>query len=121
MLSDFFRINMPYGIARNKENKWMAFNREYMPLGYNNMDFKGLPGSSYLDLPIYTEYKNIKENQLLELADDDTSVHRDENGIIEKIFLYDDGTNPVNQSKDKNDLWEKYFNKLKTLSKLRTS
>jgi hypothetical protein len=30
-LSDFFRINMPYGLKRNPSDEWFAFNREYMP------------------------------------------------------------------------------------------
>jgi hypothetical protein len=34
-LTDFFRKNLPYGIARNENGEWMAFNREYLPLGFN--------------------------------------------------------------------------------------
>ena len=67
MLSDFFRINLPYGIAKNKNNEWMAFNREYLPLGYNSEDINGLPGLSYLDLPVYTGYENVPDQLLLEL------------------------------------------------------
>jgi len=37
MLGNFFRINMPYGIIRNENGEWMAFNREYMPLGFNDI------------------------------------------------------------------------------------
>lgn len=35
-LTDFFRINLPYGIKCNDKNEWATFNREYMPLGSNN-------------------------------------------------------------------------------------
>lgn len=38
MLADFFRINMPYGMKQNKEGKWIIFNREYMPLGWNDVE-----------------------------------------------------------------------------------
>jgi len=61
MLSDFFRINLPYGIAKNENGEWMAFNREYLPLGYNDTNLKGLPGESYTELPVYTRYDNFTE------------------------------------------------------------
>ena len=28
-LTDFFRINLPYGIRKNDKGEWVAFNREY--------------------------------------------------------------------------------------------
>lgn len=119
MLSDFFRINLPYGIARNENDEWMAFNREYLPLGYNDMNLKGMPGQSYLEIPIYTKYMAITEKRLKALADDDTSLQRDENGKITKLFLYNDRTNPMNQSHKNKDLWEKYFKKIEILSELK--
>jgi len=118
MLSDFFRINLPYGFARDENKKWMAFNREYMPLGYNDMNYKGSPGKSYLDLPVYSKYKRIPEKLLLQLAENESSLKRNSEGEIITIYLYDDSTNPVNQSSDKKHLWDKYFEKLKKLSKL---
>lgn len=119
MLSDFFRINCPYGIARNENGEWMAFNREYLPLGYNDINLKGSPGKSYLDLPVYTKYQAVSKKLLLELADDDSSIHRDENGNVTTVFLYDDGTNPMNLLDKKKDLWKKYFHKLEKLAELK--
>lgn len=121
MLSDFFRINLPYGIARNINGEWMAFNREYLPLGYNDINLKGMPGLSYLDLPVYTKYKKVPEKLLVELADDDTSIQRDNDGLISRVFLYDDGTNPTNIQSKNRDLWLRYFNKLEKLSGLQIS
>lgn len=118
MVTDFFRINLPYGIARNDKNEWMAFNREYMPLGYNDTSFKGAPGYDFQDKPIYTAYKNLTEKLLLELANKPTSIDRDENNKIKRVYFYDDGTNPVNSMKDKPELWQRYFEKLKKLSQL---
>jgi hypothetical protein len=118
MLNDFFRINLPYGIAKNKDKQWIAFNREYLPLGFNNQSLKGNPENSYLTLPVYTKYKNITEKMLLEIAEDESKIERNEKNEIVKIFLYNDKTNPVNHTRDKKELWEKYFNKLKRLSKL---
>lgn len=118
MLNDFFRINLPYGIARNENGGWMVFNREYMPLGYNNVEHKGNPGLSFLDIPIYTRYKRLTEKLLIELAYGEHGVMRNEKNEIVKVFLYNDGTNPQNQSTDKKILWDNYFEKLKKLSKL---
>jgi hypothetical protein len=118
MLNDFFRINLPYGIAKNKDGEWMAFNREYMPLGFNNQILKGNPGESYLDLPIYTKYKRVSEKFLIKIAYSENGIQRNDKGEIIRVFLYNDKTNPCNQSTDKNELWSSYFEKLKNLSKL---
>ncbi len=116
MLNNFFRINLPYGIAKNEKGEWMAFNREYRPIGFNESSEKGNPGSSFLDLKIYTNYGVINEKTLLSLTDTGSAIHRNDKGEIVKVFLYDDGTNPVNQSTDVPKLWEAYFVKLKKLS-----
>ncbi len=116
MLNDFFRINLPYGIARKEDGTWMAFNREYMPLGYNNEMYKNIPNVLYTDLPIYTKYK-IRKGQLDFLENESTQYN--EKGEAVKYFLYDDGTNPMNQSTEKKALWDDYFEKLKKLSKLK--
>ena len=118
MLSDFFRINLPYGIAKNEKDEWMAFNREYLPLGFNTTESKGLPGNDYLDLPIYTRYKAVSEKLLSELADSEDSIDRNESGEIIRIFLYKDATNPMNFTPQKQELWDRYFKKVARLSKL---
>ena len=118
MLNNFFRINMPYGIAKNDNDEWMAFNREYMPLGYNDYNFKGHVGDGYLEFPIYTKYKRLTENVLTQISHGPTGIHRNENGEIIKVFFYDDVTNPVNQATDNKELWDAYFDKIKKLAKL---
>nr|WP_319265223.1 hypothetical protein [uncultured Draconibacterium sp.] len=119
MLSDFFRINLPYGIAKNRNNEWMAFNREYLPLGFNNENYREAPGENYTNLPVYTKYKQVPEHLLLELADEKHAVQRDKNGEIIRLYLYNDGTNPVNQFERRDDLWKNYFHKLERLSELK--
>lgn len=32
-MTDFFRINMPYGMVKNSKGEWCFFNREYTYLG----------------------------------------------------------------------------------------
>ncbi len=119
MLNNFFRINLPYGIARNAKGEWMAFNREYRPIGFNDSSEKGNPGSSYLKLNVYSNYGVISEQILLDLAEIESAIQRNDTGEIIKVFFYDDGTNPVNQSNDTLKLWEAYFSKLKRLSKIK--
>lgn len=118
MLSNFFRINLPYGIAVNDKGEWMAFNREYMPLGYNSTTYKKNPGKSYLEMPIYTKYKGLTEKFIIGLIDEPEQASRDENGEIRYVFLYNDGSNPTNGSSRSKDLWERYFQKLEKLAKL---
>jgi hypothetical protein len=119
MINDFFRINLPYGIGCNKNGEWMAFNREYMPLGYNDITLNrgGHPRDSFNEFPIYTKYKRFTDKFLLSLADDEKSITRDDSGKIVTVYLYSDKTVPATQ-KDEDDLWNKYFDKLRKLSKL---
>lgn len=120
MLNDFFRINLPYGIAQNNKGEWMAFNREYRPIGFNELSLKGIPGYDYQDIGLYTKYKKSKKKTLEKLAILCPTVYRNDIGEIEKIFLYNDGTNPINTTSKKlrDELWNEYFEKIKILSEL---
>ena len=116
-MTDFFRINMPYGLHRNEKGEWMAFNREYMPLGHNTRRHQESFASAkaYSDLPVHTAYCNMTEELLLKIAH---SVGRDENGEIQIVFLYDDGTNPMNARENKTKSFSEYFAKIEILSNL---
>ena len=116
MLDNFFRINLPYGIAKDADGKWMAFNREYLPLGFNDQSIKRLPGEDYHEYPIYTRF-NIP-NRILEDLANDCIPDRDENGEIIRIWFYNDGTNPTNITKGTKEAWDLYFSKIKKLSSL---
>jgi hypothetical protein len=116
MLSDFFRINLPYGMKKNSDNEWLFFNREYIPLGWNtNPQNQSIYGdSAFAELPVYTKYKKLTEPTLSKLAWDDTKgVKRNSDGEIEMVFFYNDETNPQSNSK----YWSQYFDKIKLLSK----
>lgn len=119
MLDNFFRINMPYGIRRVTGNRWMAFNREYMPLGWNSTEnqesiFKPVP---YETLPIHTAFDKLTDKVLLSAAGPD-GVMTDDDGQIVTIFFYSDATNPTNFPTAEN--WKAYFDKIKKLSVLKT-
>ncbi|MCB9050791.1 MAG: hypothetical protein H6556_15305 [Lewinellaceae bacterium] len=116
MLSDFFRINLPYCFERVEGDKWRCLNREYQPIGINKRD---VHHSKFPDLPINTSYKRVTEKFLSEIVDDPVRIQRDSDGEIYRIFLYDDGTNPMNQLRDSKQLWDSYFEKLKKLSRLK--
>ena len=103
-LTDFFRINLPYGIKRNARGEWAAFNRDYEPLGANtknaNSDFT------------YTKYVNVTENLLHKIADGNSFDLNDKKEIV-RIWLYNDDTNPASNP----ECWNTYLKKLKLLSK----
>ncbi len=108
-LTDFFRINLPYGIQKNKEGYWSAFNREYKPLGYNE-------SSSVVDfdqLPVHTKYKGLTSLQITKLIKNREHIHLDESGDVWRFFLYEDKTNPQSSPA----YWDEYFTKIKSLSK----
>src|SRR5690554_1116288 len=115
MLNNFFRINMPYGISQNEKGEWIAFNREYMPLGYNtSKDSK--PITEYGDQPIYSKFKGLTEKFLEKILDDPSTITKDNEGRIVHVFFYKDANNPSNPGNSM--YWDRYFNILKKLAVL---
>jgi hypothetical protein len=115
MLTDFFRINMPYGMRKNNEGQWMCFNREYLPLGWNTSvaNQHSIYGDFFANLPVSTKYKGLTDSKLQQLAWGEDGLEKDDEGKITMVFFYNDRTNPMNDSK----YWNAYFDKLKFLSK----
>lgn len=112
MPNNFFKYNLPYGIEKNSDNEWIAFNRDYLPLGYHEK----ITNNEIAKLPVFASYKGLTEKKLIELAwNPIEGVIRNNNNEIEKIFLYrDDNTNPAIINNDKT--WNQYFERLKKLS-----
>ncbi|MBC8052184.1 MAG: hypothetical protein H7Y13_03900 [Sphingobacteriaceae bacterium] len=114
-LTDFFRINLPYGLKRNEADEWFAFNRERMPLGWNSTDnhesFSN--DSPYSKFPVYTTYRGLSEDKILKVFNDPDLILRDDDGKIRSIYLYKDRTNPQSDPK----YWNEYLEKIKFLSK----
>lgn len=122
MLSDFFRINLPYGLMRNKGGHWMAFNREYKPIGFNIQSKINSTPDNEATPAMYSFYPLLSDTFILELIDyDENSVKRDNLGNIERFWLYNDQTNPMNQREKDNGYWKVYWNRLESLAKLRAS
>jgi hypothetical protein len=117
-LTDFFNINLPYGLRRNSKNQWIAFNREYLPLSWSNDDdVTQTVGHNdvYPDMPLYTGYPKLSEALLKKIAWGEEGIRRDDKGKIYMVFLYCDGINPKFSSKH----WKIYFDKIKMLCDLR--
>ena len=116
-LSNFFRINMPYGLKRNKKGEWFAFNREYLPIGWNSLKHQKsiFLDNVYSDNPIYTKYTGLTEAKLRALGHDKDAVRLDPKEKIDQVFFYNDRTNPSSRP----EYWNDYFEKLKILGKLK--
>jgi hypothetical protein len=113
-LDDFFRINFPYGIKRNNDDSWFAFNREYLPLGWNSTEHieSIYKPDAYNDYPIHTKYKNLTENKILKIIDNPDAIRKDSTGKILTVHFYNDQTNP----KISPEYWDRYFKIIKSFS-----
>lgn len=109
---------MPYGLKRLSTGQIMAFNREYLPLGWNDLGKKESMWleDPYKDYPVYTHYKRVTDAFLLKIAHGgEGSVVRDKNtDKITGVFLYEDRTNPVNNANG----WPAYLEKIRLLAEL---
>jgi hypothetical protein len=114
-LTDFFRINLPYGMKKNSKNEWSVFNREYVPLGLNSTyKHKSIfDENAYADFPLYTKYKGLTDNAILKIVKDADKIQRNEAGEIGRIFFYYDKTNPQSNPA----YWNDYFEIIKAFSK----
>ena len=117
-LNDFFRINLPYGIQHNEDGSWYAFNREYVPIGFGEQifAFQLNKKKQFPEIPIdvhYKEFDTLLLNDLLKFKG--TAVHLNNDGSIDKIFLYNDATNP----KSNPNMWTDYWKKLQLLCNLK--
>ena len=115
MLSDFFRINLPYGMVRDENDKWTLFNREGKPIGFNTDE----PVKGLHKLPIANRYWGLSDRFIMELTGyDETSIRRDEKGDIRQFWLYNDAGNPINRPSKDNEYWAVYWKKLEALARL---
>lgn len=107
-LSNFFKINLPYGIKRNPNDEWFAFNREYAPIGWNTLTDESIfKDDVFSENPIYTKYQGLTEAKLLDIVGDEKFIRRDANGKIELIYFYDDYTVPTVNVKFRDLYFEK--------------
>lgn len=82
-LDRFAELYMPYYLQRMGEDKWLVFNREYMPLGVTNPK---TPDADYICR------MKIPKKLLDKLRKQKGYV-----GCENQYWFYDDGTNPANK------------------------
>lgn len=110
-MTDFFRINMPYGMVKNSKGEWCFFNREYTYLGSIEC------GKIQDDSSFFCRYTDITDEFLESLAEEG-SIERNTKGEISRIWFYNDATTPA-RSEISDNLWSIYMNKRKKLCKLK--
>jgi len=115
-LSNFFEINLPYGLKRDSDNNWFAFNREYMPIGWNETLNQGNvhEDGCYPEFSIHTKYYSLTDKKILSIIKDEKRIHRNEDGTIKFVHLYTEQTNPISSKL----YWNQYFEIIIALSKL---
>ncbi len=114
-LTDFFKINLPYGMKKYKGG-WYVFNREYAPLGWNRPFSESThQDQPFGDLPVLTSYKGLTDDKIKLTLGNKVIYHLNKEDRIETIFFYDDSTNPLRKASE----WERYFFVLKALAKYR--
>lgn len=112
MTTDFFRMNLPYGMQKNEKGEWMFFNRNYKPLGCATRDF--IEDKDLVDF--YAEYPIMDEAFLL-LLGENGSVRKDEKGDIWRVWFYNDASVPSLEKLDE-EKWNNYISKIKLLASL---
>jgi len=60
---DFFTINMPSGMIKNKRGEWFVFNRDFLPLGWNSTDLHEPIDKEdvYKQIPVFTPYDGLTD------------------------------------------------------------
>lgn len=113
--SNFFQINMPYGVIFKANGQVVCFNREYAPLGHLKSNESYLAWSNESDLPIFGNYEPVSDDLLRKISiDGKIDVLEDGTRII---WLYLDDSNPTHHPKS-DKKWQAYFDKIRMLSEL---
>ena len=101
ILKDFRAVFLPYCIEKQENDKYAVLNRYYKPLGFNTKTL-----IDYKKYPVLVNLKITKSilKKLTGTQQTDT----------DKIYLYDDKTNPSRSAKNMNI----YLEKLKVLAKI---
>ena len=112
---DFFTINMPSGMIRNKHNEWFVFNRDFLPLGWNSTDLHEPIDKDdvYKQVPVFTEYKDLTDGIIESAIGDQGEIVRDADGNLKKVYFYTERTDPHTHKQ----FWERYFDILLVLSR----
>lgn len=86
-LNSFFEINMPYGMLKNKNGEWMAFNREYLPLGWTDLSQQESLCSPFMQYPVYSRFPKLTDDAIRDIFNDPDLIYKDNNGQIERVYF----------------------------------
>ena len=111
---DFFTINMPSGMIKNKRGEWFVFNRDFLPLGWNSTDLHEPIDKDdvYKQIPVFTEYNGLTDALIESSIGDQGEVVRDADGNLKKVYFYVERTDPHTHK----EFWGRYCDILLTLS-----
>jgi len=101
-MTTFLKRYLPYCIDKQADGSYIALNRRYKPIGFNLANF-----INYSQYPVGFHLK-IRP-QIAEKI----SVHGDSN--TNRIYLYNDGTNPTCSPK----MFREYIERLSILAKVK--
>ena len=108
-LTDFFRINCPYGIEKVGMG-WRVFNREYLPLGTYKKPIPYINYPEYFD-EYYVQYCRLTDNDILKIFGKDSHAQYGSQGQLTKIWFYSSRINPQRYP----EFAASYFKKLQLL------
>jgi hypothetical protein len=102
-MSKLGRFIFPYCIQKIKgsKNEYVVTNRDYKPIGFNTT-----ATINYSDYPIIHKLSMTKRKA--------SALSWDNDDNVDMIYLYNDGTNPLSNSKN----MTAYFKRLELLSKM---
>ncbi len=101
ILGDIRAIYFPYCLEKQEDNSWVILNRNYKPIGINTAEF-----IDYREFPVSATPRSLTTTTLKKLSYDGTAE--------DKIYLYNDDTNPLASQKN----MESYLTKLAILTKI---
>lgn len=100
--TSFSAVYFPYCIEKQDDGTWVVLNRQYKPVGFNTSDYV-----KYEDYPVSAKLSGIGPVTCKKIAYDG----KDQGN---RIYLYNDGTNPLTSKGD----MDAYLEKLEILAKL---
>ncbi len=103
-------------MKKNSDGSWFAFNREYMPLGWNNESNKeSIHSERPFNSEIHTFYSGLTDKRIKDAIVYEELISRDEDGNIKSFHFYNDKTNPTSNEK----YWYMYLETLTWISKFK--
>ena len=99
----FSSVFLPYCLDRQLDGRYVVLNRRYKPIGFTAAEWV-----EYADYPVLISFENLDSDTV-------TRLSVDASGELDRIYLYNDATNP--KTSDAN--MRAYLERLAILGRLR--